>query len=143
MPIMAGCCCNFIYTSYVNVESFLKKPGMISLGTVTTACINLALNFIFVGLYGYEAAAYTTMVCYMILLLFHYGMVRHYKYHVIYDNAFNLLCAVGICGFSLLIRMTYRTWIRPVLILVYAAAALTVLWKHKGQIRALLKSVLK
>ena len=71
MPIMAGCCCNFIYTSYVNVETFLKKPGMISLGTVTTACINIVLNFIFVDLYGYEAAAYTTMVCYIILLIFH------------------------------------------------------------------------
>lgn len=143
MPIMAGCCCNFIYTSYVNVESFLKKPGMISVGTVTTACINLVLNFIFVGLYGYEAAAYTTMVCYMILLIFHYSMVRHYKYHKIYDNKFNLLCAVGICAFALFMRMTYQSWIRLALIGVYAVAAIVVLWKFKDQILALAKSVLK
>ena len=143
VPIMAGCCCNFIYTSYVNVESFLKKPGMISVGTATTACINLVLNLIFVGLYGYEAAAYTTMVCYMILLIFHYSMVRHYKYHTIYDNKFNLLCAVGICAFSLVLRMTYLSWIRPVLIVVYGIAAIGILWKCKGQILSLVKSVLK
>ena len=143
MPIMAGCCCNFIYTSYVNVESFLKKPGMISVGTVTTACINLILNFIFVEKYGYEAAAYTTMVCYMLLLLFHYAMVRHYRYHRIYDNRFNLLCAVGICVFSLLMRLTYQSWIRPVLIAVYGVTALIILWKYKDQILALVKSVLK
>lgn len=143
MPIMAGCCCNFIYTSYVNVESFLKKPGMISVGTVSTACINLALNFIFVGLYGYEAAAYTTMVCYMILLIFHYSMVRHYKYHVIYDNRFNLLCAVGICVFSLLMRLTYQSWIRPALIAVYGVTAIIIVWKCKARILSLLKAVLK
>lgn len=143
MPIMAGCCCNFIYTSYVNVESFLKKPGMISVGTVSTACINLVLNFIFVGRYGYEAAAYTTMVCYMILLLFHYSMVRHYKYHIIYDNRFNLICAVGICVFSLCMRLTYQSWLRPVLIVVYGVAAIMILWKFKEQILTLVKSVLK
>lgn len=143
MPIMAGCCCNFIYTSYVNVETFLKKPGMISVGTVTTAAIKIVLNFIFVDLYGYEAAAYTTMVCYMLLLLLHYGMVRHYKYHMIYDNKFNMLCAVGICIFSLFIRMTYLSWIRLALIVVYAVAAIVVLWKFKDQILSLVKSVLK
>ena len=143
MPIMAGCCCNFIYTSYVNVESFLKKPGMISVGTTVTAGINLVLNFIFVGQYGYEAAAYTTMVCYMILLIFHYSMVRYYKYHVIYDNRFNILCAMGICAFALFMRMTYQSWIRFALIGVYAVAAVVVLWKFKDQILALVKSVLK
>lgn len=143
MPIMAGCCCNFIYTSYVNVESFLKKPGMISLGTVTTAVINLVLNFIFVELYGYEAAAYTTMFCYMLLLLFHYSMVKHYRYHMIYDNRFNLLCAVGICAFGLFMRMTFRSPVRLVLIAVYAAAAVFILVKYRKLILTNVKALLK
>ena len=116
---------------------------MISVGTVSTACINLVLNFIFVGRYGYEAAAYTTMVCYMILLLFHYSMVRHYKYHIIYDNRFNLICAVGICVFSLCMRLTYQSWLRPALIVVYGVVAIMILWKLKEQILSLVKSVLK
>ncbi len=143
MPIMAGCCCNFIYTSYVNVEAYLKKPGMISLGTATTAAINLVLNFIFVKLYGYEAAAYTTMVCYMILLLFHYSMVRHYRYHEIYDNRFNLLCAFGICGFGLLMRVIYQSPLRFALLAVYVLVLLFVCHKFRQKIMDSIRSVLK
>lgn len=143
MPIMAGCCCNFIYTSYVNVEAYLKKPGMISLGTATTAIINLVLNFIFVDVYGYEAAAYTTMVCYMILLLFHYCMVRHYRYHVVYDNRFNLLCAIGICSFALLVRYTYQTPLRLILLVGYVVCGVSVFFKFRQKIVDSICAVLK
>ena len=93
--------------------------------------------------YGYEAAAYTTMVCYVILLLFHYGMVRHYGYHVIYDNRFNLLCAFGICAFGLLMRFTYQTPLRFVLLAVYVCGAVLVFLKYRRKIIAGVSSVLK
>ena len=125
------------------MEAYLKKPGMISLGTATTAAINLVLNFIFVKMYGYEAAAYTTMVCYMILLLFHYSMVRHYRYHEIYDNRFNLLCAFGICGFGLLMRVIYQSPLRFALLAVYVLVLLFVCYKFRQKIMDSIRSVLK
>lgn len=141
MPIMAGCCCNFIYTSYVNVELYLKKSGGISIGTAAVAIINLVLNVIFVRMYGYEAAAYTTMVCYVLLLLYHYGMVRKYKYHVIYDNKLNLLCAFGICAFGVVMRITFRTPFRMALFVVYTIVLISMIVKFRKRIISMLKSI--
>jgi O-antigen/teichoic acid export membrane protein len=53
---------------------FSNKLKKLSLIALITALINIVLNILFVGLYGYKWAAYTTLVTYSILLLFlHYS----------------------------------------------------------------------
>ena len=61
----------FVYTMYVNVEHFHKKTVFITINTVIAAVSNLILNFIFIPYFGYVAAAYTTLVSYIIALLLH------------------------------------------------------------------------
>jgi len=73
LPIVfLGIYFQFLYTFEVNVEFFLKKTSLISLGTMLSAGINVGLNFWLVPKYGYMAAAYTTLISYMFLFIFHY-----------------------------------------------------------------------
>mgnify|MGYP003165842388 CR=1 FL=1 len=61
----------FVYTMYVNVEHYYKKTVRISLYTAVAAVINLVLNYIFIPYFGYVAAAYTTIVSYVVALILH------------------------------------------------------------------------
>lgn len=61
----------FAYSLYVNIEHFHKKTPYITLNTIIAAVSNIILNFIFIPKYGYVAAAYTTLVSYLISFILH------------------------------------------------------------------------
>ncbi len=61
----------FLYTFYVNIEHFHKKTIYITFNTIFAAIANIVLNFIFIPKYGYVAAAYTTLVTYIIAFVLH------------------------------------------------------------------------
>lgn len=142
MPVMAGCCCNFIYTLYVNVENYLKKPGIISIGTTLVAILNTWLNFVFVKLYGYKAAAYTTLFSYLVLLLYHFTMVKKYKYDHIYDNGLNIACAIGISVFGLLVSAIYQSVARYILLAAYLVMTTILFFMYRSKIKEIMGIVI-
>jgi O-antigen/teichoic acid export membrane protein len=70
-PIVLSNFVIFAYTLYVNVEHFFKNTIPITINTVIAAVVNIVLNFLCIPKFGYVAAAYTTIVAYMIALLLH------------------------------------------------------------------------
>ena len=70
-PIVLANYVIFLYTLYVNVEHFYKKTVYITYNTVIAATCNLILNYIFIPKYGYVAAAYTTIISYVLSLVLH------------------------------------------------------------------------
>lgn len=75
-PVVMGCVFQFVYGMYVNLEIYTKKTFSISVGSVCAALLNIVLNAIFIPKYGYIAAAYTTLVGYAALFVFHFLLVR-------------------------------------------------------------------
>jgi O-antigen/teichoic acid export membrane protein len=71
-PVVLGIYFQFIYSLYVNIEFYLKKTKFISIGTIIAALLNIILNYFFIPLYGYIAAAYTTLASYIILFILHF-----------------------------------------------------------------------
>lgn len=68
----------FLYTIYANYSFYYKKSGAISLATVIATIVNIILNYIFIPKYGYVSAAYTTLVSYILLFLFHFLVTKYY-----------------------------------------------------------------
>lgn len=62
---------NFLYTLFVNIEFFYKKTALISCGTIMAALCNIVLNALFLRHYGYQFGAVSTVISYLLLLLFH------------------------------------------------------------------------
>jgi O-antigen/teichoic acid export membrane protein len=62
----------FFYSFYANYSFYYKRTIAISLSTLLAGVINILLNSIFIPRYGYQAAAYTTLLSYLALCLFHY-----------------------------------------------------------------------
>lgn len=106
-PIVLGILCQYVYTHYVNIELHLKKTKYVSYGTISAALLNIILNAIFIPMYGYIAAAYTTMFSYLCLLFIHCFITGRVLKVRLYNNIF-MFASVFATGFvSAIIVLTY------------------------------------
>ena len=87
-PVVMGILCQYVYTHYVNIEMHLKKTKYISYGTIFAAILNIVLNYIFIPIYGFVAAAYTTLFSYICLLFIHFFITRKILNVNLYNNRF-------------------------------------------------------
>lgn len=71
-PVAASTFFMFLYPIFGNVEFYYEKRFLTMYSSVIAALINIGLNFIFIPIYGYIAAAFTTILCYILLAVFHY-----------------------------------------------------------------------
>jgi O-antigen/teichoic acid export membrane protein len=120
-PIIVGCVFQFVYGMYVNIETFEKKTWLIVKGTFGAAMINIVLNFIFIPKLGYLAAAYTTLVGYFFLMLFHSLSVKRLgNYEGIYDEKWIKFVVFGVFVLHFVFMVLYRyVVIRYILLALY------------------------
>lgn len=62
----------FSYTFFAVFEFYYEKPKYIAFATFLAAGINIILNYIGINRFGYLAAGYTTLICYVIYSGMHY-----------------------------------------------------------------------
>lgn len=123
-PIAASVFFIFIYSLFSNVEYYYQKTGFIAVATCVCAVINLILNYICIKQYGYYAAGYTTLLCYICLATFHYIFYRKVLksnniHNEIYDLKLIVLLSLIIIGMMVFIALTYnQIWIRYSLLAV-------------------------
>lgn len=71
-PVSCSVYFMYLYNIYANIEFFYEQKRMVAIGSVVTAGVNIVLNYIFIGLFGFLAAGYTTLICYMFYSICHY-----------------------------------------------------------------------
>lgn len=76
IPLICSVFFSFMYLLPATSEYYMKKTGTIALTTSAAALLNIVLNSIFITSYGYVAAAYTTLFCYICYFLFHYYVAK-------------------------------------------------------------------
>lgn len=103
-PISLGMFFQGLFVIFYDVEYFYDKGKLIAFYSTVVAIVNIILNYIFINIYGYVAAAYTTLFCYVLLTIFNYLGVKKiskekiFNYRLIFLYSF-LLC--GICFINL------------------------------------------
>ena len=75
-PVASSSFFTFLYSMFSIVEFYYEKTKKIMVASVVGAVANIGLNYIFIPLFGYIAAGYTTLVSYIILSIMHYIFVR-------------------------------------------------------------------
>lgn len=125
----------FMYTLYVNIEHFHKKTPYITLNTIIAALVNIGLNFVFIPKYGYIAAAYTTLVSYVLAFVLHARYAKKLEKEL-YPIRFFIVplvhILVAVIVFYVLVDMPVLRW---VVVWVYIAAMFV---KERYRIGALL-----
>lgn len=66
----------YMYDLFAKFAFYYEKTGYIMLASVVGAALNVLLNWIFIGKYGYTAAGYTTLFCYAAYAVAHYILMR-------------------------------------------------------------------
>lgn len=84
-PICAGVFLTSLSNMYSNVLIYHKKTNFIMISSIVAAVVNVALNFVCIRIWGYMAAAYTTLVAYVILAVMQ-GIVSTRVHKKIVDN---------------------------------------------------------
>lgn len=66
----------FAYSFFAVFEFYYEKTKYIAIATVSGAVLNIVLNYIFIKLFGYCAAGYTTLACFIIFAVYHFHFMR-------------------------------------------------------------------
>jgi len=123
-PIVAGCFFMFVSSLFSNAEMYYEKKKIIMAASVTAALLNLVLNYIFIPLYGYVAAGYTTLVCYLVMCVTHYaGMKAACKEQKITEQLYDMK-AVGLVAAFVMLFSIGASFLYSVTVVRYIAAAI-------------------
>lgn len=88
----------FMYSLFADFEFYYEKTKFIMVASVTGAILNIILNYIFIQIFGFVAAGYTTLACYILYALGHYYFMRKINKEFMNGiNAYNSKIILMIC----------------------------------------------
>lgn len=116
----------FTYGFFASFEFYFEKTGYVAAATMAGAVLNIILNFIFIKIFGYFAAGYTTLACYIVYSMCHYlGMRKICKDSLggkkVYSLKKLLAISVGFMALGFAVMFTYfNNWVRYGAIAIFA-----------------------
>lgn len=117
-PVITGTLFQLFYQFYSMIEMYCKKTVYVGIGSMVVAILNVVLNYFFIPRYGYVAAAYTTMVSYLLLMIYHWCVYRHiFEWRVMCEGQIASYVLLAIAG-SILIPMIYHQYLLRFLMVV-------------------------
>lgn len=139
-PVVISCYVQFIYSVFVDIEQFAKRTISMAIISVIAALINIWLNICFLPKYGYIAAAYTTLISYICLMLMHYITICRIGYKNLYDIKFILLTLIVFGMFVFTMAIFYEIFLVRIFILIICMFIFLVICiKYRNKIILLLK----
>lgn len=107
-PVAAGIFFTCLHNIYSNVLLYYKKTNIVMLATAFAAVVNIILNIIFIPRYGFVAAAYTTLVSFVVLGFSQFiAMTLIRKSKKLFNDFFMFAISFIIVGFCLLCNVLY------------------------------------
>lgn len=110
-PVSMSVFFTFLYDMFANFEIYYEKTKLMSTATVLVAGLNIILNYVFIRKFGYYAAGYTTLFCYMCYAAFHYLVMRFIclkNKEQPYSFRFILICSLSFMCIGAIALSTYR-----------------------------------
>lgn len=106
-PLSASVFFIFLYSLLSNIEFYYKRTAFISIASVLCAVVNFVLNLVTIPIFGYEAAAWTTLVSYVALSAAHFVAYRVVCQKELREQIYSLrgFCLLTLCLFVAMIGM--------------------------------------
>ena len=111
-PVTAALYFMFLFPLYCNIEFYFEETKCIMVSSCLAAGLNIILNYFAIRWWGYIAAAYTTLVCYVLLSITHYFvhlwvLKKHGYESKLYNSRFFLLLSVVLLLIMIIMTMFY------------------------------------
>ena len=133
-PVVLSIYFKFLYSLFSVFEFYYEKTKYISIATGVGAVLNILLNYFFIKLFGYYAAGYTTLVCYIVFGLMHYYFMtkicrQYLNNKTVYEKKEIIGITIGFLIIGFMFMLTYHnTMIRYI---VFACIMVIALIKRK------------
>lgn len=99
-PVASSIFFIFLYSIFVNVESYFEKTKYIMYISVICGVANIVLNYVCIQAFGYIACGYTTLVSYILFSLGHYYFMKKImKENDVEENLVNPKLLLFVCLF--------------------------------------------
>ena len=144
-PVAASVFFIFLFNIFAIPQMYYEDKRFMPIASMIAAVLNLILNYIFIRIYGYFAAGYTTLVCYIVYSIGHFYFSKAVcKKHMpgveLFDIQKIVLIGSFLVGCSILFNFLYRfTIIRYFL----GGVLVTILLIQKKKIVCLIKEIKK
>ena len=109
----------FAYDMFAKIAFYRERTRLISAASMVGAMLNVLLNLVFIPLFGYQAAGYTTLTCYVAYAVFHYllmrSLCRRYYCGIAPCSLRTMLLITGVfmlIGFLFLMTYGESVWLR-------------------------------
>lgn len=142
-PVALGLVFYFMYSVFANVEFFFDNNKLTMYISMIGALLKVVLNYFGIGMFGYTAAAYTSLICYVFFALVHYiYMNKCLRQAQVMEQVFKpgrlvvLSAVLIILGLMIILLFPYF-WLRLAIVLV--ALALMVI--KRKQLMALVRKI--
>ena len=139
-PICLGIFFQMMYIFFYDIEYFHKKNIQIAVFSIITAVINIILNAIAIKIWGYQAAAYTTVISYFILCILHYFGMRKVDKTKYYDIKTLIILSLSLTIFTIINVVFNKIFILRYTILLICG--IYILYKYREMIYAILDKIL-
>ena len=105
-----------MYNLFASFEFYFEKTTYISTATLIGALLNIILNYVLIRRFGYYAAGYTTLFCYITFAMMHYYFMERINTEYIhakniYNKKFLLAFSIITIAIGLVVMLTYKTTI--------------------------------
>ncbi|MBM6775483.1 oligosaccharide flippase family protein [Olsenella profusa] len=144
MPaVSVGVYFTFLYSLFSNFELYHEESRLIMVASLSAAVINIALNIVLLPVFGFVAAGYTTLICYIALSIFHYLGARRVSRargdgSLPFDLRAIVVVSVAIVVLSIGVTFTYfNTVVRYVTLVCLLAVMLLKRGEIAGSIRGI------
>lgn len=139
-PVISSIFLTSIYGIYGNVISYMKKTYYIMIATLSSAILNVILNYFLIPSIGYEVASYTTLISFVFLAFLMYLFSKLSLNKNICNPFFVLIYSLFVLTICLLsyflydyIQIRYSIIFIFVLFSVVFRKRIINLFKHKGE----------
>ena len=123
-PIAAGVFLTSVSNMYSNLLIYHKKTNYIMYSSIIAAIVNLILNYICIKTFGYMAAAYTTLIAYIVLAGTQAMFARKITFKktgrksIYNDNAVFIMAILTIIAALFGLFLYHYTWLRYTIICI-------------------------
>ncbi len=130
-PITVGIFFEIMYIFFYDIEYYHEKNKQIALFSVITAILNILLNYIFIKKFGYIAAAYTTLVSYLLLMIFHYLGMRKVDKRSFYDLRLLTVLSISLVVTAILFVLSNNNFLLRYSVLLVVVAIVFINYRCK------------
>ncbi|TXC82187.1 oligosaccharide flippase family protein [Metabacillus litoralis] len=136
-PIAVSVFFIFLYSMFANIEFYFEENKFIMVASIIGAGLNILLNFFLIPIFGYIAAGFTTLFCYIVFSFSHYIFMRkvckkHINGEKIYNFGFIVVFSLGMILTSMLLMTVYSYVVIRYLVILIIFLTAVICRKHIG-----------